>query len=172
MSTFRASTAVSMLLLFGVGGRGPSHPAHGIGGRHRAKVAHGDSLRHLLRTTRSGFPYALRTVARDSVTFRKLWTEALSGDPGAPPTPQIDFTRNMVTVAAMGSMPSTGFAITIDSVVLRRSSLEVDVVLASAGSLCIQGQAMTNPVDIIEVARFPGLVTFRDRQVTVECKMP
>lgn len=64
--------------------------------------------------------------------------------------PQIEFEHNMVVLAAMGSVPSTGFAITIDSVVVRGSSTEVHVLLGSPGSLCIQGMALTNPLDIVE----------------------
>ncbi len=114
----------------------------------------------------------MRAVAGDSATFRKVWTEAMTGAPEVRPAPQIDFKRNMVVVASMGSRPNTGFSITIDSVVERGSLVEVDVVLGGSGSLCIQGQAMTNPVDIVEVARSARMVAFHDRLVTVECKMP
>jgi len=86
--------------------------------------------------------------------------------------PRIDFERTMVIVAAMGSEPSTGFGIKIDSVVERGSLVQVHVLLGSMGSLCIQGAAVTNPVDVVEVPRSVGIVTFHDRLVTVECKMP
>src|SRR6266542_4227268 len=105
-------------------------------------------------------------------SFRRLWAEAVRGDPSARPMPRIEFEHNMVIVAAMGSRPSTGFGITIDSVVVRGPSMEVHVVLSSPGSLCIQGMALTSPVDIVEVPTSVRVVLFRDREVTVECKMP
>jgi PrcB C-terminal len=86
--------------------------------------------------------------------------------------PKIDFERNVVIVAAMGSKPSTGFAITIDSVVTRRSSVEVHATLSSLGDFCIQNPMLTNPVDMVEVARSVATVVFRDRQEIMECKMP
>jgi hypothetical protein len=135
-------------------------------------VALGDSLKHLLQTSHSGFPSALRAVARDSITFKQLWAVAARGDPGTPPLPRIDFEREMVIVAAMGSMAGTGFGIVIESVVVRGPSVEVHVRLGSAGSLCIQGPAMTNPVDIVAVPRSFGVVVFRDRHLTTECKIP
>jgi hypothetical protein len=135
-------------------------------------VARGDSLKHLLQTSRSGFPSALRAVARDSITFKQLWSVAVRGDPGPLPTPRIDFEREMVIVAAMGSMASTGFGVVIESVVVRGPSVEVHARLGSAGSLCIQGAAMTNPVDIVVVPASSGVVVFRDRHLTSECKMP
>jgi protease stability complex PrcB-like protein len=85
--------------------------------------------------------------------------------------PRIDFERDMVIAAAMGSMTSTGFGIAIDSVIDREPSLEVHVVLVSPGSLCLQGMAMTNPVDIVQVPKSFRVVEFRDRHVRVECKM-
>ncbi len=131
-----------------------------------------DSLKHLLRSPHSGLASPLRAVARDSGSFRRLWAEAVRGDPSARPMPRIEFEHNMVIVAAMGSRPSTGFGITIDSVVVRGPSMEVHVVLSSPGSLCIQGMALTSPVDIVEVPTSVRVVLFRDREVTVECKMP
>ena len=139
---------------------------------HQALVAPVDSLRHLLRARNSGFASALRAVVRDSANFRRLWAEALRGEPRAPTLPPIDFGRDMVIFAAAGSMPSTGFGITIDSVIVREPSLEVHEVLSSTGSLCLQGMALTNPVDVAQVPKSFRVVVFRDRQVTVECKMP
>jgi protease stability complex PrcB-like protein len=131
-----------------------------------------DSLKHLLRGPHSGFAFALRVATSDSAAFRRLWAESVQGNPGAPAMPRIDFERRMVIVATMGSRPSTGFSIAIDSVVARGPAVEVHVVLSSAGSLCVQGAAMTNPVDIVEVPKSFAVVVFRDRHVTVECKMP
>ncbi len=138
---------------------------------HHSLVAPVDSLRHLLRAWNSGFASALRAVVRDSACFRRLWDEAVRGEPRAPTMPPIDFGRDMVIVAAAGSMPSTGFGITIDSVIVREPSLEVHEVLSSPGTLCLQGMELTNPVDVVLVPKSFRVVVFRDRQVTVECKM-
>ena len=129
-----------------------------------------DSFRHVFRYKESGFRYALRAVAADSASFRALWTEAVRGNPDAPPMPQIEFEHNMVIVAAMGGVPSTGYSIRIDSVLTRGGSLEVHVLLTSPG-MCLVGPAFTEPVDIVEVARLVHpVVVFRDRHVAAECR--
>src|SRR6266571_514856 len=172
MRTCRAMIVATLPLAFVLRLGRPSSPTGAIRGPPLVPGALGDSLRHLRRTSHSGYAFALRAVAGDSTNFRRIWEDAVRGNPGAPPMPQVDFERNMVIVAAMASKPSTGFAITIDSVVGRGPTVEVHVTLASPGSLCIQGPAFTNPVDIVEVSRSVGTVLFRDRHVTAECKMP
>jgi len=107
----------------------------------------------------------------DSATFRTLWGEAVRGVPEVAAMPQIDFDREMVIVAAMGSRPSTGVAIVIDSVVVRGPSVEVYVLLGST-SLCIQGPALTSPADIVAAPKDFGVVVFRYRHVVQQCKMP
>lgn len=172
LSTLRlmALGAVPLLLICSIGEPLTVPKAARIASASETAIA--DSLNHIYRGSHSGFVAPLRAVAMDSASFRELWTNAIRGVPGAPAMPRIDFGRNMVAIAAMGGEPSTGFAIAIDSVVLRGSSVEVHVLLGSSGNLCVQGQGFISPVDIVEVPKRIGVVVFRDRHLVHECKMP
>lgn len=135
------------------------------------KPALSDTLRHLLGGGyQSGFASALRAVAMDSGNFRQLWAEAVRGN-RTPSMPEIDFTHDMVIVAAMGSQPATGFSIRIDSVSVHGSAAQVHILLSIPGSLCVEGGVFTTPVDIVAVTKTVAIVEFHDRLVTVECKL-
>ena len=158
--------AVALSLVLPLRTRPPSPAPSSADELYPALVAPVDSLRHLLRARNSGFASALRAVVRDSKSFRQLWAEAVRGEPRAPMLPPIDFERDMVIFAATGSMPSTGFGITIDSVIVREPSLEVHEVLSSPGSLCLQSMELTNPaIDFIGLARSLGIEGQRAKTV-------
>lgn len=68
-----------------------------------------DTLVHLYKSELSGLEHPLRAVVYDSVAFSNIWRDIMSNRPiNPPPPPAVDFGRNMVIVAAMGSSPPPG----------------------------------------------------------------
>lgn len=129
-----------------------------------------DSLRHLMQGGHSGFEWPVRAVAGDSATFRRLWTDAVRGNRNPPSMPSVDFQRDMVIVAAMGSMRSTGHTIRIDSVVAVGPALQVHTVVIIHGPECLSGMMMTNPVDIVVAPRSAAVVEFLDHHNVISCR--
>ncbi len=126
-----------------------------------------DSLHHLLQESYSGLRSALRAVVQDSAAFREVWDRAT---PWHRPVPAIDFTRDMVIVAAMGARSSTGHAIHIQSVRAEGPALQVRVLLAPAAPGCGRGAAETYPVDIVRAPRDDRrVVTFVERVEAQRC---
>jgi len=105
---------------------------------------------HLIQESYSGLRSALRAVVQDSAAFREIWERATLGHR---PLPAIDFTRDMVIVAAMGARSSTGHAIHIQSVRAEGPALQVRVLLAPAAPGCGRGMMETYPVDIVRAPR-------------------
>lgn len=65
--------------------------------------------------------------------------------------PEVDFGRDMLLLAALGTKPTGGYGITIRRVVDLGDALEVHVVRTSPGPRCGVTAALTEPVDIVLV---------------------
>jgi hypothetical protein len=139
--------------------------------RYGAVVYAGDSSRVLYRGRRrgkesvSGFPDLTRLVVRDSAMWRAVWARLVAPDVRRPPPaaepPPVDFARELVIVAAQGSVfcPS---GITIDTVYrVGQSKIGVVVVRtqhALGGCGCLgyaaPAVALRLPLDQVEIIRF------------------
>jgi hypothetical protein len=86
-----------------------------------------------------------------------------------PDAPVIDFSRQMVLVAAMGERATGGYQIAIESVYRAAGKLLVRVEETAPGAGCILTQALTAPVTAVVVARSEEAVEFQDRTIVVSC---
>ena len=83
-------------------------------------------------------PYAgigdpLRAVIRDSVAWRELWTRINRPFVPAPALPTIDFAREMIVVAALGSRPNAGYDVVIESAEQDSAGIQISVRVGVAG---------------------------------------
>lgn len=130
----------------------------------------GDSLRRLYHERNSGAMRRGREIVRDSVSWRAVWARlGLANIDDAEPPP-IDFSKQMVVIAAMGALPSTGYDVTIDSVKTTRSNSLVFISSEEPGGGCAVGAAETEPVDVVAVARNNLPVRFVERVVVSQCR--
>ena len=108
----------------------------------------------------------IRVVIRDGDAWNKMWREMfanpLCGSNEVPPPPPIDFTREMIIVAALGARPTSGYGIVIDQAYERGDRLEVVVrsILPGGGTF----QVLTNPVDVVRLPKTQRPVIFREIQ--------
>ena len=111
----------------------------------------------------SGYHDSARVVVRDAVEWRAAWTR-IHGNQGEPqPLPAVDFSAELLIVAAMGTRSSGGYSILVDSAYRRDDGAEVVVRRLSPGQNCGVTAALTQPVDIARISAVPGTVTFRER---------
>jgi len=92
-------------------------------------------------TNNSAIWDSLRVVIRDTEAWRKIW-EWIHHNPGQqfPPLPEIDFSREMVVVAALGGRPTGGYGIIVDRAYERDNRLEIIVRSQTPGKTCINVQ--------------------------------
>ena len=109
----------------------------------------------------------MRQVVRDPIRWRRAWIHARSASTDSAP-PAVDFSRQMVIIAGMGSVPSTGFELFIDSVVPIESETLVFVRSTSSGS-CPAGGMEARPVDIVRVPRTTAPVQFMEETEVRRC---
>jgi hypothetical protein len=137
-------------------------------------LAQGSPMRRLAAadsayTLRSGFEESRHTVVRDAVAWAALWQELHAGRRPVPPTPEIDFEREMVVLAALGRQRSGGFDIVIESVRREESEVIVTLVERSPGSDCITTAELTSPADLAIVPWDERPVRFVAQRVVVAC---
>jgi hypothetical protein len=113
-----------------------------------------------------GISERARLVIRNREEFDELWKDIFGLVSDKPALPEIDFAREMIIVAAMGQQPSTGYHIFIDS------ACEVDnqLVRSINFSRCGQFPSQTAPADIVRLPKTDLPVTFRETEITADCK--
>lgn len=114
---------------------------------------------------------SLRVMIRDAEAWSKVW-ERIHHSPvsPSPPLPEIDFSREMVVVVALGQRPTGGYGIIVDRAYERDDRLEVTVRSQTPGKNCFLTQAVTEPVDIVRLPKTERSVVFRETEVVHECK--
>jgi hypothetical protein len=118
----------------------------------------------------------LRSVIRDRAQFNNFWKRLHSPDPlyspdpthdpgvQLPPLPEIDFSREMVVIAAMGRRPNGAYWIIIDGACEVDGQLEI-FVRSIDGSRCTAPGIMTAPVDVVRLPRIDLPVVFLETEV-------
>lgn len=115
-----------------------------------------------------------RVVVRDRDTWLGVWKRIYQVVPSNgpyPELPEIDFSRDMVVVAAMGQQPTSGYDIIIDGAYERDDRLEV-VVKSVLNLKCGAVLTMvTSPIDIVLLPKIERPVVFREIEVVPDCKL-
>jgi hypothetical protein len=114
----------------------------------------------------SGLKETQRVIVRDRATWQAVWSSIWKMQSPEPPLPDIDFTREMVVVAALGERPTGGYGIFVDAASEGPSGVTVRVRSISPSGACMTTQALTQPVDIARMPRRSGPVAFEERAET------
>ena len=117
----------------------------------------------------SGIVDSLRVVVDDAARWAMYWRRLHAGAMPVPPVPPVDFARDMVILAALGTRSSGGFTIRIDSAYDDGASVEIVVSRTSPGRGCVLTAALTQPVDIVRIPARKVPVRFRELDVTEPC---
>lgn len=129
----------------------------------------GDPIPHYFRYS-SALRDPLNHVIRSEGEWDGMWRRITANHGPAPALPAIDFSRDMLLMAAMGTQPTGGYAITIDRVIEGPYTLDVQIVRTSPGPRCGTTAALTSPVDIVRVARSDKEVRWYPRDVVSDCR--
>jgi len=117
----------------------------------------------------SGLDDRQRIVVRDQTQWKDVWQQIWKRTSPVPDLPAIDFTRELVIVAADGSRPTGGYNILIERA-SDSGGAGINVVIRSVSpGRCGVTQALTQPVDIARVTRRDGAVIFTERAEVQDC---
>jgi hypothetical protein len=122
-----------------------------------------------LARVNTGVTEHARLVLGDEVSWTALWGRVVTNLFPHPPAPAVDFGRNMVVAAAMGTRPSGGFAIAIDSAYSANGHIYVVVDESSPGDRCAVPMMITAPFAAVLLPRSSEPVLFVERAVVSRC---
>ena len=99
----------------------------------------------------SGIHEPRRIEIRSAGEWDAQWRRLTARQGNAGPAPFVDFSREMILMAAMGPRPTGGYRVEIERVLPRGGALEAFVRETSPGPRCGTTQAVTSPVDIVRI---------------------
>ena len=118
----------------------------------------------------SGLQQPERLVVRDQAAWITAWSSLWPNGVPIPALPAVDFSKDMIVIAALGGRNTGGYSIFVDSARAAASGLVVFVGTSSPGRHCITTQAFTQPVDIARVPRTEAAVAFVDVPRVEDCQ--
>ena len=112
-----------------------------------------------------------RLVIRTRQEFADFWKQFTAPIPPTnglpPPPPDVDFSKEMVVVSAMGMRPSSGYWTVIDGACEAEGKVEVFVSNLEGGVSCgAQFGVVTYPADAVRLPRTDLPVVFRETEMT------
>jgi hypothetical protein len=116
-----------------------------------------------------GISQRARLVIRGRDEFNDLWNQIMRPILNKPPLPEIDFSREMIIVAAMGQQPSR-YGILIDSACEVDNQLEVLVRSIKLPTCGAEAGLPPEPVDIVRLPKTDLPVVFREIETASDCK--
>ena len=82
----------------------------------------------------------------------------------------MDFGREMLLVAALGTGPTGGCVVAIDSVAATAADLYVRIMRPSPGAQCVTPTKATSPAVIVRVPRSDRVTRFVERSEVLDCR--
>lgn len=117
----------------------------------------------------NGVEDRVRAAVTSPGEWQALWDRINARSGPVPPTPRVDFEREMLIVAGMGTRPTGGYAIFVDSVTSRAGRLQAWVREVSPGPSCGTTQALTSPIALIRLTRSAAPIEYRESTSTRSC---
>jgi hypothetical protein len=128
------------------------------------------SVKQVVREAFTAYQRPLERVLTDSAALDSAWALLYQGKTPLKARPVVDFTRSMVLLLALGSRPSTRFAIALDSVRQQRSGMAVYYTELEPGRGCVVGPAPTQPALLAELSRTSERVKFTRQTRRQDCE--
>jgi hypothetical protein len=117
---------------------------------------------------KAGMSQRARLVIRERAEFNELWNKIMINNSDKPPLPEVDFSREMLIVAAMGFQPSP-YEILIDSACEVENQLEVLVRITKFDWCGAIAGLLPETVDIVRLPKTDLPVVFWETEVTADC---
>lgn len=114
--------------------------------------------------------YSIDRSIGNVADWQSFWNEVHAGPSPIPPLPEIDFSKRMIVIAALGVQPTPKHLITITRIERVRTMISVIIEETQPGKDCSPLGALTNPIHIVETDKL-FFITFR-RSIGSRCSEP
>lgn len=119
--------------------------------------------------TFSGYEQSITLVVRDRDAWQLVWNQAHRNIFPIPPVPEIDFSTEMIVVAALGTRPSSGYDVVFTRASEANGVITVNAEARAPGPNCGTLTVITSPLDLARVPARSGTVLFHIMPSTVRC---
>ncbi len=126
----------------------------------------GAGLTEVYSAAMSNLPVPANRLVRDEATWTVLW-DSLQAVEVQPP---VDFTAEELLVARLGTRPSGGYLIHIDSLQDAGTQRTAFVTTYRPGSGCAVATVRTQPVHVVATPARDTPITFLERTRTYSCE--
>ncbi|MFN0181336.1 MAG: protease complex subunit PrcB family protein [Gemmatimonadales bacterium] len=117
----------------------------------------------------SGIEEATRMMITKQGEWIAAWEQLFRHTQPAPPVPSVDFAQSAIVVAAMGTRPSGGHAITFEGAYRDDRRLYLVFLERTPGPTCMTTAAITAPVAVVRIARTDLPVAYVEKKETTAC---
>ena len=98
-----------------------------------------------------------------------VWTKAYGNYLKKDPVPEVDFSKNVVLLVAMGEKNAGGYTIKINKVVGSKLNTVVSILETNPGKNCNLTTAMTYPFQIVQIEKQAKEIVFNTTTKIIEC---
>ena len=134
-----------------------------------SSVAGIQPLRPLLQEHNSGVTDSARRIITDATAWANAWAQVYAQSGPVRPVPDVDFSREIVVLAAFGTRSSGGYSISIDSARTTIGALEIFVRRIVPGPTCGTTAALTEPVAAVALPRTALPPRFVETEEATDC---
>ena len=114
------------------------------------------------------FDNADRRVIRTNLEWANVWARLNQFHDPKPALPAIDFSKEQIVFAALGTRPSTGYSIAVTGALGTGDGATVKIENRSPGSGCGGLTVITHPVEVSKMSR-TGPVVFEEIKILKTC---
>jgi hypothetical protein len=104
----------------------------------------------------SGIREAKQDVIKDRAAWEKLWAEHNVNTLSAAPLPEVDFSKELVVVAALGTKRTGGYSVEIVRAERKARKIKISVAQRSPPPGALTIQALTAPFHFVAIPRPRG----------------
>ena len=134
-----------------------------------SSVAGIQPMRQLLQEYNSGVTDSTRLIITDADSWANTWAQVYAQSGPVRPVPEVDFSREIVVLAALGTRATGGYTIRIDSARTTIGALEIFVRRIVPGPTCGTTAALTEPVAAVALPRTSLPPRFVESEEAADC---
>jgi len=124
---------------------------------------------NVAKDSHGGYGERGNVMVQSEVEWRDLWSKTTSNQTPPPQLPDVDFEKETLIAAFMGTERTGGYAIEITKITETDSALMVSVKEISPGPNCIVTMALTQPYHIVKILKTEKQVEFLITEEVTEC---
>lgn len=116
-----------------------------------------------------GFKEKSNQIISDQKEFSKIWDQAFVNYMNKESAPEVDFTKNIVLLIALGEKTSGGHTIKVNSIVESNENTIVNILETCPGKGCMTTESITYSYQIVQIEKPNKPIQFSTIEKIIDC---